>query len=51
MTKNELLKVFDNLDDGQEYCEPIARPIPGLTLGDIIYLSSLIMEDMEQNGH
>jgi hypothetical protein len=45
MTREELKKSLDDLDDGQEDGEPIARPIPRLTAGDVRYLKTLIEAD------
>lgn len=49
MTREQLKTVLDNLDDGQEDGEPIARPIPGLTAGDVRYLLLLIEADQKLN--
>lgn len=48
MDREQLLKTLDDLDDGQEDCEPIARPIPALTSGDARYLWALVRADIEQ---
>lgn len=49
MTREELLKVFEDMDDDQETCEPIAQAIPGLCLGDVHYLQALIQLDIKTN--
>lgn len=46
MTREELLKILDDMDDGQETCERIAQAIPGLTLGDVHYLHALVARDI-----
>lgn len=48
MDREKLLKTLDDLDDGQEDCENIARSISGLTAGDARYLWTLVHADIQQ---
>ncbi len=49
MTRTEILKLLDDLDDGQEDCEAIARPLRGFCLGDALYLKGLVEADLKTN--
>lgn len=48
MTPQQILNMLDDLDDGQEDCERIAQPLPGLTAGDARYLWALVRADIER---